>query len=132
MGNCVRECNNLNLPLNPGQWKINPDHLVELIELIQNGDISAKIAADIFPVIFAEGESPRRHVESKGLRQISDSGELEKTVNKVLEANPDEVAAYKAGKKKLISFFVGQIMKVTKGKANPALANKLLANKLGK
>lgn len=131
LGNCVRECNNLNLPLDPGQWKIKPDHLVELIELIQNGDISAKIAADIFPVIFADGESPRRYVESKGLRQISDSGELEKTVDKVLEANPGEVEAYKAGKKKLISFFVGQIMKATKGKANPALVNKLLINKLG-
>lgn len=130
LGNLARECNTQNIPLVPHLWKIRPDHIVELIEIVGEGLISSKIAADIFPAIFNSGEMPRTHVEKQGLLQISDSSMLEKVVDEILTANPEEVIAYKGGKKKLISFFVGQIMRATKGKANPAMVNKLLAKKL--
>lgn len=131
LGSCARECNNRNLPLDPGLWKITPGHIAELVEIIQSGLISAKIASDIFPELFESGEMPRAYVEKKGLAQISDSSALEKAVDEVIAANPAEADAYRAGKKKLLSFFVGQIMKATKGKANPALVNELLLKKLG-
>lgn len=130
LGNCARECNSRGLAMNPAEWKITPDHLAELASLTQSGVISAKIASDIFADVF-DGAMPKRLVEEKGLAQISDAGELEKTLDQILAANPSEAQAYKDGKKKLLSFFVGQIMKATKGKANPALVNELLIKKLG-
>lgn len=132
MGNCARECNNRNLSLNPAEWKIKAEHIAELTQIVQDGLISAKIAADIFPILFESGEMPKAYVQRKGLLQISDSSALEKVIENVIKANPAEVEAYMGGKKKLLSFFVGQIMRATKGKANPALVNELLIKKLEK
>ena len=109
---------------------ITPQSLAELTRLVADGEISSKIAHDVFPQLFATGQSPAEYVNAKGLRQISDSSALETAVQEVLEENPSEVAAYKAGKTKLISFFVGQIMRKTKGQANPALVNELLEKNL--
>ena len=92
--------------------------------------ISAKIANDIFADLMENGAMPEAYVKEKGLVQISDSSALEAAVDKVLADNPAEVEAFRGGKTKLISFFVGQVMRATRGKANPALVNELLAKKL--
>lgn len=103
----------------------------ELARIVNEGLISAKIAHDIFTELFENGAMPEQYVKAKGLVQISDSSALEQAVDQVLADNPAEVEAYRGGKTKLVSFFVGQIMRATKGKANPALVNELLAKKLG-
>ena len=87
-------------------------------------------ANDIFGELLLSGASPETYVKEKGLVQISDSSALESAVDEVLAATPAEVEAYRGGKTKLISFFVGQVMRATRGKANPALVNELLAKKL--
>jgi len=110
---------------------LTPEHLAELLNLIDSGQISTRIAKQIFPDIFASGESPQRIVERKGLAQISDSGALESIVDTILANNPKEVQAFKNGKTKLMGFFVGQVMRETKGQANPDLVNKLILEKLG-
>ena len=131
LGALLRECNQRNIPIaEPELWAFSPEALAELARIVDEGLISAKIANDIFGELFASGEMPEAYVKAKGLVQISDSSALEKTVEEVLLANPNEVAAFKNGKEKLISFFVGQIMRNTKGKANPALVNELLRKKL--
>ncbi len=109
---------------------MTPAALGELARIIDQGLISTKIANDIFAELYASGAMPEAFVKAKGLGQISDSSALEATVDEVIAANPKEVEAYRGGKTKLISFFVGQIMRATKGKANPALVNELLAKKL--
>ena len=91
---------------------------------------SLSIHHDIFPELFEQGVSPAKLAEERGLVQVSDTGELEGIVLGVLQANPDEVEAYKGGKEKLMSFFVGQIMRQTKGKANPGLVSELLKKHL--
>ncbi len=109
---------------------MTPAALGELARIIDAGLISAKIANDIFAELLQSGVMPEAWVKEKGLVQISDTSALEKAVDDVIAANPAEVEAYRGGKTKLISFFVGQIMRATKGKANPALVNELLAKKL--
>ncbi len=109
---------------------MTPQALGELARIIDEGLISAKIAHDIFSELLQSGAMPEAFVKEKGLVQISDSSALEEVIDQVLAANPAEVEAYRGGKTKLISFFVGQIMRATKGKANPALVNELLAKKL--
>jgi aspartyl-tRNA(Asn)/glutamyl-tRNA(Gln) amidotransferase subunit B len=84
----------------------------------------------VFPEIFAQGLFPKAYVEGKGLVQISDTSALETAVDEVLAENPDEVEAFRGGKKKLMGFFVGQVMRKTKGQANPKLVNELLGKKL--
>ena len=111
--------------------RMTPAALAELVNIVDKGLISAKIANDIFADLMRSGEMPEAYVKAKGLVQISDSSELEAAVDKVLADNPAEVEAYRGGKTKLMSFFVGQIMRATKGKANPALVNELLQKKLG-
>lgn len=109
---------------------MRPEALAELVSIVDAGLISSKIANDIFADIFASGDMPETYVRAQGLVQISDSSAIEKAVDDVIAANPAEVEAYRGGKTKLISFFVGQIMRATKGKANPALVNELLEKKL--
>lgn len=130
MGPLARICNEQNLPLDPTCWKLEADTLAELVELTGKGVISTKIAADIFPEIFSGNEKPAEFVKSKGLAQISDADAIEKAVSEVLAANPAEVEAYRAGKTKLMAFFTGQVMRIMKGKANPAIVNQLLTQKL--
>lgn len=104
--------------------------LAELISLIEAGTISGKIAKDILPELLKNGGSPKQLVERKGLIQISDVGVLEKIIDEVLSANPKELEQYRAGKTKLLGFFVGQVMKQSGGRADPKLTNQLLAKKL--
>lgn len=109
---------------------MTPAALAELVSIVDKGLISAKIANDIFADLMESGAMPEAYVKEKGLVQISDSSALEAAVDKVLADNPAEVEAFRGGKTKLISFFVGQVMRATRGKANPALVNELLAKKL--
>ncbi|EHJ46211.1 glutamyl-tRNA(Gln) amidotransferase, B subunit [Solidesulfovibrio carbinoliphilus subsp. oakridgensis] len=111
--------------------KLTPDKLAGLMRLVDEGAISGKIAKQIFPDLCATGLDPAAYVRDKGLVQISDSGALESAVDAVIAANPAEAEAYRGGKTKLMGFFVGQIMKATKGQANPGLVNELLRKKLG-
>jgi aspartyl-tRNA(Asn)/glutamyl-tRNA(Gln) amidotransferase subunit B len=98
----------------------------ELVKLITSGEISSKIAKTVFEEMWANPRSPALIVEEKGLRQVSDTGAIEAAVRGVINANPKQVADYRAGKDKLFGFFVGQVMKETKGKANPAMVNDLI------
>ncbi len=111
--------------------KITPEGMAELARMLADGEISTKIAHDIFGDLFTSGASPKQYVADKGLAQISDSGALETAVLEVIAENPDEVEAYKGGKTKLISFFVGQVMRKTKGQANPGMVNQLIQKHLG-
>lgn len=129
LGALLRELNARSMSIS--QASMRPEALGELARIVEAGLVSAKIASDIFPELFETGAMPEAYVKEKGLVQISDTSALESAVDQVLAANPAEVEAYRGGKTKLISFFVGQIMRATKGKANPALVNELLANKLG-
>ena len=109
---------------------VSHDKLGELIDNIESGKVSNRLAKDIFEEMCETGKSPRDIISEKGLSQISDEGELEKLVNDVLSANPENVEKYKNGKGKLFGFFVGEAMKLSKGKANPKLLNELLKSKL--
>lgn len=112
------------------ECKITPQKLSGLLALIKDNVISGKIAKDVFDIMFETGEAAANIVEAKGLQQVTDSGEIEAIIAKVLTENPDKVAEFKSGKDKLFAFFVGQVMKLSAGKANPALVNDLLKVKL--
>jgi len=109
---------------------LTPATLAELIGLIEDGTISGKIAKEVLPELLANGGSAKALVESKGLIQMSDEGELAAIIDQILAANPDKVEEFRAGKTKLQGFFVGQVMKETGGRADPKLTNKLLLPKL--
>jgi len=109
---------------------LTPAHLAELLELIHSEEINGRIAKDILPEIFEKGLLPKEIVRLKGLRQIKDSGELASIVEKVLSENAKSVNDYKSGKTNAITFLVGQVMKTTKGQANPKNATELLKKKL--
>ena len=106
--------------------KVSPQNLAALIGLIAEGSISGKIAKDVLVEMFQSGRDPSNIVSEQGLNQISDAGQIETIIRRVCEANPKQVADYRSGKDKLFAFFVGQVMKETAGKANPALVNDLL------
>jgi aspartyl-tRNA(Asn)/glutamyl-tRNA(Gln) amidotransferase subunit B len=104
--------------------------LGELIDLISDKTINGRIAKDVFEAMVETGKAPAKIVEEQGLRQVTDTGAIEAAVDAVLAANPDKVAEYKSGKEKLFGFFVGQVMKATGGKGNPALVNEVIKAKL--
>ncbi len=110
--------------------KFSPENFASLLTLVQDSTISLKIAKDIFPELFHKGLDPRKYVKDKGLVQISDDSKLETLVDEVLAEFPKEVEAYKKGKKKLMSFFMGQVMKKTKGQANPRVVTELFKKRL--
>ena len=110
--------------------KVTPKHLSELINLIKDGTISGKIAKSVLPEVFETGKSPRQIVEEKGLAQISDSSAIETIIDQVIADNPGSAQDYRDGKKKAIGFLVGQVMRATKGKANPQMVNQILRQKL--
>jgi len=110
--------------------KMTSKNLAEMISLISNNTISGKIAKDILPEIIETNISPKKLVDQKGLAMISDSSSLEIIVDELIKNHPEEVKAYKNGKTKLLGFFVGQLMKQTKGKADPKLANGIISSKL--
>lgn len=109
---------------------VKPEYMGELATLIKRGEISGKLAKEIFPKMFAEGLSPSAIMERDGLKQISDSGALEKIIDDVMAANPKQLEQYRSGKTAVMGFFVGQVMKASRGQANPAALNELLAKKL--
>ncbi|MBS1827655.1 MAG: Asp-tRNA(Asn)/Glu-tRNA(Gln) amidotransferase subunit GatB [Acidobacteria bacterium] len=110
---------------------VTAERLGELVGLIVKGTLSGKLAKDIFPKMYQSGESAQVIMEREGLQQISDTGAIEKIVDDVLAANPKQVEQYKSGKTQVIGFLVGQVMKLSKGQANPGMANEMLKAKLG-
>ncbi|QJR23217.1 Aspartyl/glutamyl-tRNA(Asn/Gln) amidotransferase subunit B [Brevinematales bacterium NS] len=111
--------------------RISAQKLAELMNLIHDNVISGKMAKDVFAEMVDTGESPSAIVEKKGLKQITDTSALESLIDEILAKNPGEVQRYKEGKKNLMGFFVGEVMKATKGQANPKLVNEILQKKLG-
>ncbi len=109
---------------------LKPKQLVDMFNLMDKGTISGKIAKTVFEEMYKTGKNAEVIVKEKGLVQISDAGAIEKAVDDVIANNPKEVERLKAGEEKLIGFFVGQVMKLTKGKANPQMVNELLKKKL--
>jgi len=110
--------------------KLSPEKLAVLLKLVDDGTISVKIGKDAFRDLCVSGDDPAEYVKTKGLAQVSDTGALEAIVDKVLADNPSEVEAYKGGKTKLVSFFMGQVMRASKGQANPGIVTKLIQEKL--
>jgi aspartyl-tRNA(Asn)/glutamyl-tRNA(Gln) amidotransferase subunit B len=111
--------------------QVSPTALSGLLARIVDATISGKIAKDVFEAMWAEGRGADDIIETRGLKQITDSGAIEAIIDAVIAANPKQLADYRAGKDKLFGFFVGQVMKATEGKANPAQLNDLLKAKLG-
>ncbi|TIQ00811.1 MAG: Asp-tRNA(Asn)/Glu-tRNA(Gln) amidotransferase GatCAB subunit B, partial [Mesorhizobium sp.] len=109
---------------------VSPDQLGAVIDLIKEGTISGKIAKDLFEIVWSEGGDPRQLVESRGMKQVTDTGAIETAVDEVISANPDKVEQARA-KPSMAGWFVGQVMKATGGKANPQAVNDLVKAKLG-
>jgi aspartyl-tRNA(Asn)/glutamyl-tRNA(Gln) amidotransferase subunit B len=110
--------------------KLNSDNLAILINRIDDQTISGKIGKSVFEEMCVSGSSPDEIIESQGLKQISDDGEIEAIIESIISTNPSQVESYKNGKEKLFGFFVGQVMKETQGKANPKVVNEILKKKL--
>ena len=110
---------------------ISAKNLGSLVELVSQNVINGKAAKDVFVIMAETGKAPEVIVEEKGLKQVTDTSAIEKIVDEVLASSADNVAAYKAGKVNLMGWFVGQVMKASQGKANPAVVNQLLKQKLG-
>ena len=128
MTEVLRIINNEKIPID--QFPVEPVKLGKLIKMIEDNKISGKIAKDIFSDMVTTGKSPEEIVKDKNLVQISDTSEIEKAVEKIIDLNPKDVQGFLGGKEKVISFLVGQVMKETKGKANPQIVNKILLSKL--
>jgi aspartyl-tRNA(Asn)/glutamyl-tRNA(Gln) amidotransferase subunit B len=109
---------------------VTPALLADLLKLIEKGTISGKIAKTVFDEMYKSGKNPEAIVQEKGLVQVSDTGAIEAMVDEVLQKNPGQLAEYRNGKETLLGFFVGQVMKASKGKANPGVVNELLLKKL--
>jgi aspartyl-tRNA(Asn)/glutamyl-tRNA(Gln) amidotransferase subunit B len=112
------------------EFPISPGRLTAMLGLIGNGTISGKIAKEVFQDMLENSDDPGAIVEKKGLVQLTDEGAIEKVVNEVLEKNRSQVEKYRAGGEKVFGFFVGEVMKATKGKANPGVVNSILKRKL--
>jgi aspartyl-tRNA(Asn)/glutamyl-tRNA(Gln) amidotransferase subunit B len=112
------------------QSRVDAERLAGLLKRIVDQTISGKIAKEVFEQMWSEGKDADAIIEAKGLKQITDTGAIEKVIDEVIAANPRQLAEYRSGKDKLFGFFVGQVMKATGGKANPAQVNELLKKKL--
>jgi aspartyl-tRNA(Asn)/glutamyl-tRNA(Gln) amidotransferase subunit B len=128
MGDLFASLNDKNISIS--QSPVTAKKMSQLIDSIHSGVISGRTAKEVFEVMKETGEEPNKIIESKGLQQKSDPKELEVIIDKVLADNQDKVDQYKSGKDKLFGFFVGQVMKVSGGKANPQLVNEILKKKL--
>jgi aspartyl-tRNA(Asn)/glutamyl-tRNA(Gln) amidotransferase subunit B len=129
MGDILRVLNEKKLDID--ECPVSPSQLARMVGLIDDGTISGKIAKQVFDIMAESGKDPDVIVEEEGLRQITDSGTIETTVDEVIAANPKEAEGYRNGKTKLIGFFVGQVMQATGGKANPQAVQQMLKEKLG-
>ncbi len=117
--------------LAPADWKVTPGKLAAILKLVDAGMVGGPGAKQLFEEVFRHGGDPGEVVKAKGLAQVSDEGAIEAAVDRVLAASPGEVEKYRGGNRKLLGFFVGQVMKEMKGKGNPGLVNALLKKKLG-
>ncbi|MBL6664527.1 MAG: Asp-tRNA(Asn)/Glu-tRNA(Gln) amidotransferase subunit GatB [Rickettsiales bacterium] len=120
------------LGINFESLKVDATKLSGLLDLIKDGTISGKIAKDVLDSMIESGDEASKIIEEKGLKQVSDSGAIEKIIDEILANNNDKVEEYKAGKDKLFGFFVGQVMQATKGQANPQIVNQILKERLSK
>jgi aspartyl-tRNA(Asn)/glutamyl-tRNA(Gln) amidotransferase subunit B len=109
---------------------VTPVQLAQLLKLIDTGTISGKIAKTVFDEMWQSGKAPQTIVEEQGLLQVSDISAIDSIINDIMDANAGQVEEYRGGKEKVFGFFVGQVMKASKGKANPTVVNELLLNKL--
>lgn len=117
--------------MEPEQISFSPENLAKLIDLVDNNTINRTVGKEVFEKIFSEDVDPEKYVEEKGLRVVNDEGELRKVIEEIVAANPQSVEDYHNGKKKAMGFLVGQTMKTMKGKADPAMVNKILGELLG-
>jgi aspartyl-tRNA(Asn)/glutamyl-tRNA(Gln) amidotransferase subunit B len=108
---------------------VSPAQLGGIVDLIASGDISGKIAKDLFEIIYTDGGDPAEVVQARGMKQVTDTGAIEAAVDEIIAANPAQVAKALENPK-LAGWFVGQVMKATGGKANPKVVNELVAQKL--
>lgn len=129
MGDFFAMLNAKRLPLEKSP--VSAEQLGKLVDLISKNVINGKTAKDVFAIMAETGGEPEKIVDEHGWRQVTDTGAIEAVIDGVLAANPDNVAAYKAGKVNLMGWFVGQVMKQSKGTANPAMVNQILKQKLG-
>ena len=129
MGELTRELNHSGTPVSASP--VSPDRLVSLLQMVDKGTISLKVAREIFPDIYTSGKPPEQIVQERGLTQVSDEGELDNIIDQVLAGNETQVAQFKQGKQQVLGFLVGQVMKASGGKANPGKVNELLRKKLG-
>ncbi|MCP9439364.1 MAG: Asp-tRNA(Asn)/Glu-tRNA(Gln) amidotransferase subunit GatB [Nitrospira sp.] len=128
MGELSRE---LNLSgIDAAESPLSPERLAELLRLVEKGTISLKVAREMFPDLYKSGKTAEQLVHEKGLMQVSDEGAIEKMIDEVLANSPTQVAQFKGGKQQVLGFLVGQVMKASGGKANPAKVNELLKRKL--
>ena len=128
MGDLAAALNKAGLEIE--QSPVQPDRLAGLVQRIADDTISGKIAKQVFEALWESDDTTDAIIEKQGLKQITDTGAIEAIIDEIIAANPDQVAGYKSGKDKLFGFFVGQAMKATGGKANPAQLNDLLKKKL--
>ncbi len=128
MGELTRELNMSGTDVTASP--VTPERLVALLQMVEKGTISLKVAREIFPELYSSGKAPHDIVQEKGLTQVSDEGALEKIIGEVLAKNPAQVAQFKEGKQQVLGFLVGQVMKASGGKANPGKVNDLLKQKL--
>jgi aspartyl-tRNA(Asn)/glutamyl-tRNA(Gln) amidotransferase subunit B len=128
MGDVLKIINEQKLTFN--KFPVSSKNLGKLINLITTNKISSKIAKDVFPIMLEEDKDPNKIVEEKNLVQITDTSAIESAIDNVIKNNPAQVEEFKSGKEKVIGFFVGQVMKETKGKANPQMVNEILMKKL--
>ncbi len=130
MGELLRELNNSETDVTDSP--VTPERLVSLLQLVEKGTISLKVAREIFPEVYSSGKPPEQIVQEKGLTQVSDEAALGKLIGEVVAKNPAQVAQVKAGKEQVLGFLVGQVMKASGGKANPGKVNELLKKALGR
>ena len=128
MGDLFGALNRLNVEVESSP--VSAKALGELIDLIADNTVSGRLAKDVFAAMVETGKSAAVIVEERGLKQVTDTGAIEAAIDAVMMAQAEKVAEYRSGKDKLFGFFVGQVMKATQGKANPALVNELLKKKL--
>jgi len=128
MGDVLKIINEQKLTFD--KFPVSSENLGKLINLITTDKISSKIAKDVFPIMLEDDKDPNLIVEEKNLIQITDTAAIERAIDNVIENNPSQVEEFKSGKEKVIGFFVGQVMKETKGKANPQMVNQILREKL--
>jgi aspartyl-tRNA(Asn)/glutamyl-tRNA(Gln) amidotransferase subunit B len=130
-GELARLLNESNGAVTISTLKFTPGQLGELLTAVEKGTLSNNAAKDVLGEMFRTGKAPDAIIAEKGLAQVSDTGAVEAVVDEILAKNAGEVEKYRAGKKQIFGFFVGQVMKAMKGKGNPTLVNDLLKKKLG-